>query len=223
MIIPMAQTGKDPVGAMGMDSPLAVLSEKPRLLYDYFQQNFAQVTNPPIDAIRESIVTSSTVYVGNMANIMDPDEKGTAALAMDRPLLTNEEMEAVKELQDDRLRPVVLSLLYTDGKGEMEKALHALFDKALEAVKSGHNILILSDRGVDKDHLALPALLASAGLHNFLIREKCGPMWALSWSPENPGKYTISAPSSDMAPPPSIPTWPWTRQRTWRKKENWDR
>lgn len=175
MIIPMAQTGKDPVGAMGMDSPLAVLSEKPRLLYDYFQQNFAQVTNPPIDAIRESIVTSSTVYVGNMANIMDPDEKGTAALAMDRPLLTNEEMEAVKELQDDRLRPVVLSLLYTDGKGEMEKALHALFDKALEAVKSGHNILILSDRGVDKDHLALPALLASAGLHNFLIREKVRP------------------------------------------------
>lgn len=175
MIIPMAQTGKDPVGAMGMDSPLAVLSEKPRLLYDYFQQNFAQVTNPPIDAIRESIVTSSTVYVGNMANIMDPDEKGTAALAMDRPLLTNEEMEAVKELRDDRLRPVVLSLLYTDGKGEMEKALHALFDKALEAVKSGHNILILSDRGVDKDHLALPALLASAGLHNFLIREKVRP------------------------------------------------
>ena len=175
MIIPMAQTGKDPVGAMGMDSPLAVLSEKPRLLYDYFQQNFAQVTNPPIDAIRESIVTSSTVYVGNMANIMDPDEKGTAALAMDRPLLTNEEMEAVKELQDDRLHPVVLSLLYTDGKGEMKKALHALFDKALKAVKSGHNILILSDRGVDKDHLALPALLASAGLHNFLIREKVRP------------------------------------------------
>ena len=167
MIIPMAQTGKDPVGAMGMDSPLAVLSEKPRLLYDYFQQNFAQVTNPPIDAIRESIVTSSTVYVGNMANIMDPDEKGTAALAMDRPLLTNEEMEAVKELQDDRLRPVVLSLLYTDGKGEMEKALHALFDKALEAVKSGHNILILSDRGVDKDHLALPALLSSARCRHY--------------------------------------------------------
>lgn len=175
MIIPMAQTGKDPVGAMGMDSPLPVLSERPRLLYDYFQQNFAQVTNPPIDAIREKIVTSSTVYVGNMANIMDPDEKGTAALAMDRPLLTNEEMEAVKHLQDDRLRPVVLSLLYPEGKGEMEKALEALFAKSLEAVKKGHNILILSDRGVDREHLAIPALLASAGLHNFLIREKVRP------------------------------------------------
>jgi glutamate synthase (ferredoxin) len=81
-----------------MDSPLPVLSERPRLLYDYFQQNFAQVTNPPIDAIREKIVTSATVYVGNMANIMDPDEKGTAALSMDRPLLTNEEMAAVKHL-----------------------------------------------------------------------------------------------------------------------------
>lgn len=175
MIIPMAQTGKDPVGAMGMDSPLPVLSERPRLLYDYFQQNFAQVTNPPIDAIREKIVTSSTVYVGNMANIMDPDEKGTAALAMDRPLLTNEEMEAVKHLQDDRLRPVVLSLLYPEGKGEMEKALEALFAKSLEALKKGHNILILSDRGVDREHLAIPALLASAGLHNFLIREKVRP------------------------------------------------
>lgn len=175
MIIPMAQTGKDPVGAMGMDSPLPVLSERPRLLYDYFQQNFAQVTNPPIDAIREKIVTSSTVYVGNMANIMDPDEKGTAALAMDRPILTNEEMEAVKHLQDDRLRPVVLSLLYPEGKGEMEKALEALFAKSLDAVKKGHNILILSDRGVDREHLAIPALLASAGLHNFLIREKVRP------------------------------------------------
>ena len=175
MIIPMAQTGKDPVGAMGMDSPLPVLSERSRLLYDYFQQNFAQVTNPPIDAIREKIVTSSTVYVGNMANIMDPDEKGTAALAMDRPLLTNEEMEAVKQLKDDRLRPVVLSLLYPEGKGEMEKALEALFAKSLEAVKKGHNILILSDRGVDREHLAIPALLASAGLHNFLIREKVRP------------------------------------------------
>lgn len=175
MIIPMAQTGKDPVGAMGMDSPLPVLSERSRLLYDYFQQNFAQVTNPPIDAIREKIVTSSTVYVGNMANIMDPDEKGTAALAMDRPLLTNEEMEAVKQLKDDRLRPVVLSLLYPEGKGEMEKALEALFAKSLEAVKKGHNILILSDRGVDREHLAILALLASAGLHNFLIREKVRP------------------------------------------------
>lgn len=176
ILIPMADTGKDPVGAMGMDSPLPVLSERPRLLYDYFQQNFAQVTNPPIDAIREKIVTSATVYVGNMANIMDPDEKGTAALSMDRPLLTNEEMAAVKNLKDDRIRPVVLSLLYpAEGKGEMEKALDRLFDDALKAVKEGHNILILSDRGVDRDHEAIPALLASAGLHNFLIREKVRP------------------------------------------------
>lgn len=176
ILIPMADTGKDPVGAMGMDSPLPVLSNRPRLLYDYFQQNFAQVTNPPIDAIREKIVTSATVYVGNMANIMDPDEKGTAALSMDRPLLTNEEMEAVKHLKDDRIRPVVLSLLYpAEGKGEMEKALDRLFDDALKAVKEGHNILILSDRGVDRDHVAIPALLASAGLHNFLIREKVRP------------------------------------------------
>ena len=176
IMILMADTGKDPVGAMGMDSPLPVLSERPRLLYDYFQQNFAQVTNPPIDAIREKIVTSATVYVGNMANIMDPDEKGTAALSMDRPLLTNEEMAAVKHLSDPRIRPAVLSLLYpAEGRGEMEKALHHLFDEALAAVKKGSNILILSDRGIDRDHVAIPALLASAGLHNFLIREKVRP------------------------------------------------
>ena len=175
IIIPMADQAKDPVGAMGMDSPLAVLSDKPRLLYDYFQQNFAQVTNPPIDAIREKVVTSSTVYVGNMANIMDPDEKGTASLAIDRPLITNEEMDAVKNLKDDRLRPYVLSMLYTEGKGEMKKALDNLCAEALKAVKEGHNILILSDKGVGREKLAIPALLASAGLHNFLIREKVRP------------------------------------------------
>ena len=97
---------------MGMDSPLAVLSEAPKLLYDYFQQNFAQVTNPPIDGVRERIVTSSAVVIGNMANIMDPDEKGTAALFIDRPLITNEEMEVIKHLKSSQLKPVVLSLLY---------------------------------------------------------------------------------------------------------------
>ena len=162
---------------MGMDSPLAVLSEAPQLLYDYFQQNFAQVTNPPIDGVRERIVTSSSVVIGNMANIMDPDEKGTAALFIDRPLITNEEMEVIKHLKSSQLKPVVLSLLYPAAGGgrAMEKALHDLFTAALAAVRDGKNILILSDRGVDKDHMAIPALLASAGLHNDLIREKVRP------------------------------------------------
>ena len=177
ILTPMAENGKEPIGAMGMDSPLAVLSEAPQLLYDYFQQNFAQVTNPPIDGVRERIVTSSSVVIGNMANIMDPDEKGTAALFIDRPLITNEEMEVIKHLKSSQLKPVVLSLLYPAAGGgrAMEKALHDLFAAALAAVRDGKNILILSDRGVDKDHMAIPALLASAGLHNDLIREKVRP------------------------------------------------
>ncbi len=177
ILTPMAENGKEPIGAMGMDSPLTVLSEKPQLLYDYFQQNFAQVTNPPIDGVREKIVTSASVCIGNMANIMDPDEKGTAALSIDRPLLTNEEMKLIKNLESDQLKPVVLSLLYpvSGGGRAMEKALADLFVKAREAVAVGANIIILSDRGVDKDHMAIPALLASAGLHNDLIAAKIRP------------------------------------------------
>ena len=177
ILTPMAENGKEPIGAMGMDSPLTVLSEKPQLLYDYFQQNFAQVTNPPIDGVREKIVTSASVCIGNMANIMDPDEKGTAALSIDRPLLTNEEMKLIKNLESEQLKPVVLSLLYpvSGGGRAMEKALADLFVKAREAVAEGANIIILSDRGVDKDHMAIPALLASAGLHNDLIAAKIRP------------------------------------------------
>ena len=177
ILTPMAENGKEPIGAMGMDSPLTVLSEKPQLLYDYFQQNFAQVTNPPIDGVREKIVTSASVCIGNMANIMDPDEKGTAALSIDRPLLTNEEMKLIKNLESEQLKPVVLSLLYpvSGGGRAMEKALADLFVKAREAVAEGANIIILSDRGVDKEHMAIPALLASAGLHNDLIAAKIRP------------------------------------------------
>ena len=177
ILTPMAENGKEPIGAMGMDSPLTVLSEKPQLLYDYFQQNFAQVTNPPIDGVREKIVTSASVCIGNMANIMDPDEKGTAALSIDRPLLTNEEMKLIKNLESEQLKPVVLSLLYpvSGGGRAMEKALSDLFTKAREAVAEGANIIILSDRGVDKEHMAIPALLASAGLHNDLIAAKIRP------------------------------------------------
>ena len=177
ILTPMAETGKEPIGAMGMDSPLPVLSEKPQLLYDYFQQNFAQVTNPPIDGVREKIVTSSTVFVGNMANIMDPDEKGTAALSIDRPIITNQEMDIIKGLHTPQLKSVVLSLLYPAAGGgrAMEKALDQLFAKALDLVQQGNNILILSDRGVSKDQAAIPALLASAGLHHYLIKEKVRP------------------------------------------------
>lgn len=173
ILSPMARTGKEPVGAMGIDCPLPVLSEKPQMLYDYFQQNFAQVTNPPMDALREDIVTSTSVLIGNVANIMDPDEKGTYALSVDRPLLTNQEMAVIKKLKNDKLRAVTLSLLYpVDGGAEaLEKALDRLCRDALQEVQAGANILVLSDRGVSPYLAAIPALLATAAVHNFLIKE----------------------------------------------------
>jgi glutamate synthase (NADPH) large chain len=177
ILLPMARTGKEPIGAMGIDCPLPVLSEQPQMLYDYFQQNFAQVTNPPIDALREDIVTSTSVMIGNVANIMDPNEPGTHALAVDTPLLTNEEMAVIKGLRQGKLRAAGLSLLYAvDGGAEaMEKALDTLCDNALEAIHGGANILILSDRGIDAGHAAIPALLATSAVHNFLVRKTVRP------------------------------------------------
>ena len=173
ILIPMARTGREPVGAMGIDSPLPVLSEQPQMLYDYFQQNFAQVTNPPMDALRENIVTSTSVMIGNVANIMDPDEKGTYALSVSRPLLTNREMAAIKKLHDGKLRAVTLSLLYpvSGGAWALERAVDDLCDRALAEVQNGANILILSDRGISPELAAVPALLATAAVHNFLIKE----------------------------------------------------
>lgn len=132
ILLPMARTGKEPVGAMGMDCPLPILSEQPQMLYDYFQQNFAQVTNPPIDALRENVVTSTSVMIGNVANIMDPDEAGTYALAVDRPLLTNKEMAVIKGLRAGKLRAVCLSLLYAAGGGDdvLKEALDTVTDFA---------------------------------------------------------------------------------------------
>ena len=132
ILLPKARTGKEPVGAMGMDRPLPILSEQPQMLYDYFQQNFAQVTNPPIDALRENVVTSTSVMIGNVANIMDPDEADTYALAVDRPLLTNKEMAVIKGLRAGKLRAVCLSLLYAAGGGAdaLKEALDTVTDFA---------------------------------------------------------------------------------------------
>lgn len=173
ILSPMARNGKEPVGAMGIDCPLPVLSDKPQMLYDYFQQNFAQVTNPPMDALREDIVTSTSVMIGNVANIMDPDEKGTYALSVERPLLTNQEMAVIKKQKNEKLRAVTLSLLYpVEGGAEaLEKALDRLCNDALQEIQGGANILVLSDRGVSPYLAAIPALLATAAVHNFLIKE----------------------------------------------------
>lgn len=173
MIVPMAKDGKDPVGAMGADAPLAILSEKPQLLYNYFKQMFAQVTNPPIDSIREEMVTSTRVMLGNSGNLTDPNKTGTYALSMRTPILTNQELASIKALACRRMKSVTLPILFDPSKGVdgMREALKELCEKAEEAARTDQNVLILSDRGVDENHAPIPALLAVAAVHNHLIRK----------------------------------------------------
>ena len=173
MIVPMAKDGKDPVGAMGADAPLAILSEKPQLLYNYFKQMFAQVTNPPIDSIREEMVTSTRVMLGNSGNLTDPNKTGTYALSMRTPILTNQELASIKALDCRRMKSVTLPILFDPSKGVdgMREALKELCEKVEEAARTDQNVLILSDRGVDANHAPIPALLAVAAVHNHLIRK----------------------------------------------------
>ncbi|HBV87609.1 MAG TPA: glutamate synthase large subunit [Desulfosporosinus sp.] len=173
-IQPMAIEGIDPIGAMGMDSPLAVLSEKPQMLYLYFKQLFAQVTNPPIDGIREEIVTSASMLLGDTGNLLDPDQRNSASLSLEHPILTNEQLQTIKQLNNGKLKAATLSILYlvSDGVKSMERALDRVFKEADKAINEGANIIILSDRGANEKLAAIPALLASSGLHHHLIRRE---------------------------------------------------
>lgn len=174
MIIPMAQDGVEPVGAMGMDIPLAVLSEKPQLLYNYFKQLFAQVTNPPIDSIREEIVTGTELYLGSEGNLLEILPENCRQLKLDKPILTNRELAQIAALNLEGLKAVKLDIIFPaqSGAAGLERAMEQLYAKASAAIANGANIIILSDRGLDKRNAAIPALLAVSGLHHYLIREK---------------------------------------------------
>ncbi|NCB42233.1 MAG: glutamate synthase large subunit [Clostridia bacterium] len=173
-IQPLAMDGSDPLGSMGIDSPLAVLSEKPQMLYLYFKQLFAQVTNPPIDGIREEMITSSSLLLGASGNLLDPDDNKTACIYLEHPILTNDQLIALKNIKDERFKSVTISILYkvADGSRSMERALERIFRQADRAIDEGANIIILSDRGVSKEYAAIPALLASSGLHHHMIRRE---------------------------------------------------
>lgn len=173
-VIPMAIHGNDPIGAMGMDSPLAVLSEKPQMLYLYFKQLFAQVTNPPIDGIREDLITSSKVLAGTLGDILESQCDHSKAIALDNPIITNEQMATIKGLEDEGLKAVTISILYDPEEGAfgLEKTMKKIFKIADKAILDGANIIVLSDRGVNEHRAAIPALLASSGLHHHLIREE---------------------------------------------------
>jgi glutamate synthase (ferredoxin) len=171
-MIPMAQNGIQPVGSMGTDTPLAVLSDKPQLLYNYFKQLFAQVTNPPIDPIREELVTATTITIGPERNLIKPEPESCRQIRLSIPILTNAEMEKLRRIDRPGLTAVTLPILFNpyEGKAGLEQALENLFRAADQAIADGATILILSDKGVDQQHAPIPALLASSGLHHHLIR-----------------------------------------------------
>ena len=171
---PMSKIGRDPVGSMGNDAALAVLSNRPQLLYNYFKQLFAQVTNPPLDPLKEEIITSSETTIGTERNLLVPEPESCRQIQLDTPVISDEELEQLRQVDQPGFKSVTLPILFNvaDGEGGLEKAMDGLFEAADRAIEDGYTIIILSDRGVDEESAPIPALLAVAGLHHHLIR--CG-------------------------------------------------
>ena len=170
-ILPMARDGAEPTSAMGVDTPLAVLSEHHQPLFNYFKQLFAQVTNPPMDAIREEIVTDTTVYVGTGGNLLQEKAENCTTLQIHNPILTSVDLMKIRYMNHPGFHVETISLLYYKSM-PLEHALDQLFVNVDRAYKHGANILILSDRGVDENHVAIPSLLAVSALEQYLIRTK---------------------------------------------------
>ncbi|MCZ6632967.1 MAG: glutamate synthase subunit alpha, partial [bacterium] len=170
---PMSKIGRDPVGSMGNDAPLAVLSDKPQLLYNYFKQLFAQVTNPPLDPLKEEVITSSETTIGPERNLLHPEPKSCRQIQLNTPILSDQEFEQLRQVDRPGLKAKTLPILFpaADKEAGLEPAMNNLFTAADRAIEGGYTILILSDRGVDKDNAPIPALLAISGLHHHLIRE----------------------------------------------------
>ena len=173
IIEPMAATGSEPTGSMGNDTPLAVLSDEGPLLFSYFKQLFAQVSNPPLDAIREELVTSLSATVGAEENLFAETPEHCRQLRLDGPIITNSQLEQVRELNSPGLRTKTISTLFTpdDGKGSLSEAMDRIRREASQALEDGYTVLVLTDRGVDADHAPVPSLLATAGVHHHLIRQ----------------------------------------------------
>jgi glutamate synthase (NADPH) large chain len=181
ILAPMAMKGEEPVGSMGTDTPLACLSDKPQSLFNYFKQLFAQVTNPPIDPIREEMVMSLISYIGSERNILEEAPENCHMLKLAHPLLTNRELEKLRRVSNRDLLATTLPALFraSDGEAGLKRALDELCQRASLAVKAGYSLLILSDRGVDKDYAPIPCLLALAAVHNLLVREETRTQVAL--------------------------------------------
>ncbi len=173
LLVPMARDGVEAIGSMGTDTPIAPLSNKPKLLFDYFKQLFAQVTNPPIDCIREEIITSSVTTIGAEGNLLDPKPESCRLIELKAPVLSNEDLAKLKTVTEGSFAATTLPILFDPrgGSAGLEKAMDELCAQADRSVATGKNILILSDRGTNKDNAPIPSLLAVSGLHHHLIRK----------------------------------------------------
>ncbi|HEV7660718.1 MAG TPA: glutamate synthase large subunit [Allosphingosinicella sp.] len=171
-LVPMAASGEDPVGSMGTDTPLAILSDRPRLLYDYFKQNFAQVTNPPIDPIREALVMSLVSMIGPRPNLLGRQAGTHKRLEVSQPILTNEDLEKIRSIHetlDGAFRTITLDATWEEGEGALEAALDRLCMEATYAVLKDINLLVISDRNVSRERLPIPAALATGAIHHHLV------------------------------------------------------
>jgi len=178
---PMGANGEEPIGSMGTDVPLACLSDRPQPLFNYFKQLFAQVTNPPIDPIREELVMSLISYIGTERNILDEAPENCHTLKLPHPILTNRDLEKLRRISSGDLLATTLPTLFraADGEAGLKHSLEDLSARAAHAVESGYTLLILSDRGVDPTYAPIPSLLAMAAVHNRLVREKTRTLVAL--------------------------------------------
>jgi glutamate synthase (ferredoxin) len=172
LLAPMAKQGEEPLGSMGTDTALAVLSNRPRPLYDYFKQLFAQVTNPPLDQIREELVTSMESTIGPEGNLLEPAPASCRQIVIPDPVLSNDELARLRHLRHPWFKAVTLPMLYpvAEGPEGLARALEALQTQASEAIADGHNIVILSDRGISREQAAIPSLLATGAVHHHLVR-----------------------------------------------------
>lgn len=172
LIGPMAAVGIEPTGSMGTDAALAVLSNRSRLLYDYFKQLFAQVTNPPLDGIREELVTQVATTIGPEGNLLKPAPESCRRIKLNSPVITNEELAKIRDVNLPGFKTKTVEILYPVAEGGvgMDKALEKVYDEVDQAIEEGYTNVILSDRGIDETRTAIPALLATAGVHHHLIR-----------------------------------------------------
>ncbi|MCX5714708.1 MAG: glutamate synthase subunit alpha, partial [Candidatus Omnitrophica bacterium] len=171
IIKPMAENGQEPVGAMGNDTPHAVLSLQPQLLYSYFKQLFAQVTNPAIDPIREEIVMSLESLLGPEKNILEETPRHCHKLRVRHPVLTNQELAKLRDIKINGYKAKVISILFeAEDENDFLRTLERIYRDTEAAIKQGYTFIILSDRGVDRQHAALPALMAVSGLHHYLVK-----------------------------------------------------